>query len=205
MLNERALEILGFIQRTTRERGISPTIREIGEQFGIASTNGVRYYINLLEKSGHVKRTGKISRGIVPVMRDIEPEILEDAGIPIVGDVAAGTPILAEQNISGHLAPTRLFGDAQGLYALKVRGDSMIDAGILDGDYVIVRAQSRANAGEIVVARVDKDEATVKTYRPRGTTVELVPSNATHQPIVVREGTELNIDGVVKGVIRIVK
>jgi repressor LexA len=197
MLNERARKILAFIQRFARENGYPPTIREIGQEFEIASTNGVRYYLHILEKGGHLKRSGRISRGIGPTT----PQ--ESMAIPILGRVAAGQPILAEENHEGSLQPLELFGDPRGLFALKVRGDSMVDAGILAGDYVVVRQQERANPGEIVVALVG-DEATVKYYRPRSDSIELAPANPKYEPIVVAEESDFRILGTVRGVIRTV-
>src|SRR6266436_4591774 len=168
MLNERAREIYSFIQRFRREKGSAPTIREIGHQFGISSTNGVRYYLNLLEKAGYIRRTGGISRGIGPSAATATAT----PGIPVLGRVAAGQPILAEENWSGSLELTDMFGETEQLFALQVRGDSMLDAGILPGDYVIVQKQETARAGEIVVACLG-DEATVKYYQPRKDHVEL--------------------------------
>jgi repressor LexA len=199
MLNDRAREILAFIKRFSRDNGYPPTIREIGDAFAISSTNGVRYYLNLLEKSGHVKRTGKLSRGIFA--NADAPQ--RDAGIPVLGRVAAGSPILADESFEGSLEPARVFGDVDGLFALKVRGDSMVDAGILAGDYVVVRSQDRATSGEMIVALIG-DEATVKYYRPRADRVELVPANETYQPIVVERGAAFRVLGIVKGVIRTV-
>ena len=196
MLNDRAREILSFIQRYSRERGFPPTIREIGKAFEISSTNGVRYYLNLLEKSGDLKRSGKISRGIES--RAVVPEPL---GIPILGRVAAGQPILAEESREGQLELRDMFGDPKGLFALRVRGDSMIDAGIHEGDYVVVRHQERANAGEIVVGLLE-DEATVKYYQPRRGRIELIAANEKYDPIVVEDETSFRILGVVRGVIR---
>jgi repressor LexA len=200
MLSDRARQILTFIQRFTAERGYPPTIREIGKAFQIASTNGVRYYLTILERAGHVKRSGRISRGIGPM-----GAAARRPGIPILGRVAAGAPILAEESFDGHLEPDQIFGDTESLFALRVRGDSMIDAGILEGDYVIVRKQDRASAGEIVVALLG-EEATVKYYRPRAGHVELVPANEAYEPIVVGPQTErergFRILGVVSGVIR---
>lgn len=198
MLNPRAREILGFIERFTRERGYPPTIREIGEEFSISSTNGVRYHLNLLEKSGHLKRSEKISRGI-----ETSAKPGRWGGIPILGRVAAGQPILAVENRDGTLELDDMFGDPSSLFALRVRGDSMIDAGILEGDYVVVRQAAQANAGEIVVGLLG-DEATVKYYQPRRGRIELVAANAKYAPIVVEEGQEFRILGIVKGVIRTV-
>jgi len=200
MLNDRARQILAHIQKSTIEHGYPPTIREIGTAFGIRSTNGVRYYLTLLERAGHLKRSGRISRGMGTVGAR-RPH----TGIPILGRVAAGVPALAEESMEGHLEPEGLFGDPAGLFALRVRGDSMIDAGILEGDYVVVRRQERASAGDIVVGLLD-DEATVKYFRPRDSHIELVPANPKYQPIVVGKNaerdSEFRVLGVVTGVLR---
>lgn len=196
MLNDRAREILSFIQRYRREHGSAPTIREIGRQFEISSTNGVRYYLNLLEREGHIRRTGGISRGI-GLSRE------GPSGIPVLGRVAAGEPILAEENWEGTLELGEMFGQSRELFALQVRGDSMVDAGIVAGDYVIVQKQDTARAGDMVVASLE-DEATVKYYQPRKGTVELVPANEKYQPIVVDGSSEFRILGLVRGVIRTV-
>jgi repressor LexA len=203
MLNERAREILAFIQRFTREKGYPPTIREIGEAFSISSTNGVRYYTSLLQKAGHLEHSSRISRGIRPVERGERGARPGRVGIPILGRVAAGQPILAEENLDGSIESDRFFGDTEGLFALRVRGDSMIDAGILEGDYVIVRGQERANAGEIVVGLLG-DEATVKYFQPKRGGIELVAANAKYAPIQVGPDDGFRILGVVRGVIRTV-
>jgi repressor LexA len=196
MLNERAKEIHAYIQRYRKDRGSAPTIREIGEHFRISSTNGVRYYLNLLEKAGYIRRNRKISRGIGPVGAAARP-----MGIPILGRVAAGQPILAEENVAGTLDMTDMFGGTDELFALRVRGDSMIDAGIHEGDYVIVRKQETARAGEIVVALIE-DEATVKRYQPRRGRIELVAENPKYTPIVVEKDQEFRVLGTVRGVVR---
>ena len=196
-MNDRAREILDYLQRFSREHGYPPTIREIGEAFGITSTNGVRYYLQILERAGHLKRSSKLSRGI-DLKRTPRPVL----GIPILGRVAAGQPILAEENFEGRIATEEMFGDASALFALKVRGDSMIDAGIHEGDYVVVRQQDRANAGQIVVALLE-DEATVKYYQPRRDRIELVAANAKYKPIAIERGNDFRILGVVKGVLRV--
>jgi repressor LexA len=152
-MNERSREILNFIRSFGRDKGFPPTIREIGKAFGIASTNGVRYHLDILEKAGHIQRRGRISRGTTT----------SSGAIPVLGRVAAGQPTLAEQNYDGTLEPAQMFGDPQGLFALRVKGDSMIDAGIHSGDYVIVRQQEQATAGDMVVAMID-DEATVNEW-----------------------------------------
>lgn len=202
MLNERAREILAFIHSFKEERGYPPTIREIGKAFGISSTNGVRYYLNVLEKAGHLRRSGKISRGIEGVGGAFLSRAKIGA-IPILGRVAAGQPIVAEQSFEGSLDAGQMFGDPKGLFALRVRGDSMIDAGILEGDYVIVQQQERADAGEIVVGLLG-DEATVKYYQPRKGHIELVAANTKYAPIVVTPEHTFSIIGIVRGVIRTV-
>lgn len=199
MLNERAREIYSFIQRFRRERGSAPTIREIGDHFGIASTNGVRYYLDMLEREGYIQRNKKVSRGIGP-LREARAAV---PAIPVLGRVAAGQPILAEENWDGSLTLQDSFGDTSDLFALRVRGDSMIEAGILEGDYVIVRRQQQARTGEIVVALLE-DEATVKYYRPGRGRIELVAANTKYEPIVVEEGQSLQLLGVVRGVMRTV-
>ncbi len=196
MLNDRAREILVFIRRFTREHGSAPTIREIGQHFGISSTNGVRYYLDLLKNEGHIAREKRKSRGIRAAA--------SAAGIPVLGRVAAGQPILAEENMSGTLEMEGLFGETDNLFALQVRGDSMIDAGILEGDYVIVRKQEQARAGEIVVALLE-DEATVKYFQPRRGHVELVAANEKYEPIIVGRDEALRILGIVRGVVRTVR
>jgi repressor LexA len=201
MLNDRAREIMNFITRSTSEKGFPPTIREIGKEFKISSTNGVRYYLNLLEKAGELKRRGQIARGIGPAVASVPKPTQAPFGIPVLGRVAAGQPILAEESFEGSLEPREMFGDPNGIFALRVRGDSMIEAGILEGDFVVVRQQDRASAGEIIVALIE-DEATVKHYRPRKGTVELVAANPKYAPIVVTPEMEFRILGVVRGVIR---
>ncbi len=199
MLNNRTREILGFIESFSRERGFPPTIREIGSKFHIASTNGVRYHLTLLEKSGHLRRSGKISRGI----ESLRTATAARTGIPILGRVAAGQPIHAEEHYEGRLETDQMFGAREELFALRVRGDSMIDAGVHENDYVVVRQQETAVPGEMVVALIE-DEATVKFYRPHGDVIELVPANPKHRPIVVANTEDFRIAGVVRGVVRIV-
>jgi repressor LexA len=197
MRNDRTMDILQFIERFIAQRGFPPTIREIGHQFGIASTNGVRYHLNRLEKAGKLRRSEKISRGIETVRRPV----VRPAGIPILGNVAAGQPILAEESFEGHLAPDDLFGSSGELFALRVRGDSMIEAGVFENDFVVVRQQNTASAGDMVVALLE-DEATVKYYKPGPGGIELVPANAKYRPIPVREGVSFQILGVVRGLVR---
>ncbi len=197
MLNDKAREILSYIRSFQQQHGLPPTIREIGKAFGISSTNGVRYYLSILEKAGYLKRRGKVSRGSSLLASVRRP------GIPLVGRVAAGQPILAEESVEDMLEPGEMFGDPSGLFALRVRGDSMIGAGILEHDYVIVKQRDQARPGEIIVALVG-DEATVKYYQPRQGRIELVPANDKYEPIQVKDAEGFRILGVVAGVIRTV-
>jgi repressor LexA len=197
MLNDRAREILSYIRTFQHEHDMPPTIREIGKAFGISSTNGVRYYLTMLERAGYLKHRSGVSRGCCLA------SIGHGAGIPLVGRVAAGQPILAEECIEDRLDVGQVFGDSTDLFALRVRGDSMVDAGILDGDVVIVRQRDQAKPGAIVVALIG-EEATVKYYRPRPGRIELVPANEKYQPIQVTEGQDFRILGVVTGVLRTV-
>jgi len=200
--NDRAHEILAFIRRFTREKGFPPTIREIGEAFRISSTNGVRYHLSRLEKSGDLKRGDRISRSLVAV-HPAPAELGAARSIPILGQIAAGSPTLAEESFDGAIEPGEMFGDPEGMFALKVRGDSMIGAGILSGDYVIVKQSERANPGEIIAALIE-DEATVKYYRPRHGTIELEAANPVYEPIVITPDKSFRILGLVRGVIRTV-
>ena len=197
-MNERSLQILHFIEQSVDKDRRPPTIREICDEFGIASTNGVRYHLTLLEKARLLKRTGKTSRGLMPTAPQKPTRTIE---FPVLGRVAAGEPILAEESYDETIAPAEVFGDPAGLFALKVRGDSMIDAGILDGDYVVVRKAERAQANDIIVAILE-NEATVKYYRPLAGRVELVAANPNYAPIQVDADSGFRIAGIVTGVIR---
>jgi len=202
MGNERTREILTFIEHFQRERGFPPTIREIGKEFDIASTNGVRYHLHLLEKMGMIKRGQKISRGIESTRSTFSSS---GTGIRILGRVAAGQPSTAEEMYEGTLVTDQLFGLPDELFALRVKGDSMIDAGVFENDYVVVRSQSNADIGQMVVALID-NEATVKYYRPVAGRVELVPANEKYHPIVI-DGRDqsFRLLGVVRGVVRMLK
>ena len=192
-LTDRQEKILAFIKRSIQEQGYPPTIREIGEHFGIRSTNGVNDHLKALERKGYLLRGELKSRAL---------SVIE---VPVVGKVAAGAPILAQENITDHVRiDSFLLGDAsKKVFALKVAGDSMIGDGILDGDYIFVRKQLQASPGEIVVALIE-DEATVKRYYPEGDRVRFQPSNPRLKPIYVarEEFRETQIIGVVVGVYR---
>lgn len=197
-LTERQRKIFDFIRSVIEEKGFPPTYREIGKQFGIKSTNGVNATLIALEKKGYLKKHSKLSRGM---------ELVEETAslmrkIPLIGRVAAGEPVLAEENIEGDIGIDNSFFSGESIFALTVRGDSMKDAGIYDGDRVFVRLQHFADAGDIVVAIIG-DEATVKYYYPERERIRLEPANENFGPIIVETDTPgFRIAGKVVGLIR---
>jgi repressor LexA len=208
VLTDRQREILEFITQSIRERGYPPTLREIGLQFGIRSTNGVNDHLRALEKKGHLQREDLKSRALRPVgpkgpVRS--PSRDEDlVEVPLIGRVAAGAPLLAVENVEDTVKVDRFFiGQTKEVFALRVKGDSMIEDGIFDGDYIFVRKQLQANRGDTVVAMIN-DEATVKRYYPEGETIRFQPANAAMQPILVRKRDfkAVNLIGIVVGVYR---
>ena len=180
--------ILDFVNQFVQENGFAPSVREIGEAVGLRSTASVSYHLQQLQEKGFLQSPGAKGRkrAIVTTQRPGQ--------IPVVGVVTAGLPILAVENQEGSMAWE---GDPN-CFALRVRGDSMINAGILSGDKVVVRPQQTADDGQIVVARIG-DEATVKRLRRRGGQVWLMPENDAYEPI---DGTEAEIIGLVKAVYR---
>ena len=195
-------KMLEYIVATIRERDRSPTIREIGERFGISSTNGVRYHLSVLEEKGYIKRERGISRGIE--WREHHPRATAARGgveIPLVGHVAAGGPILAVENVEGVLAVDEMFAGSKDCFALRVRGDSMKDAGIMSGDVVIVNPQPSARSGDIVVALLD-DEATVKRYVSQRGSVVLRAANPAYEDIEIARRNDARVLGKVVGLMR---
>lgn len=179
--------ILEFVDRFVQEHGFAPSIREIGQAVGLRSTASVSYHLHQMQDKGLLQNPGGKGRKRATVT----PQ--RPGQIPVVGVVTAGLPILAVENQEGTMA-----WDEPGCFALRVRGDSMINAGILDGDKVVVRPQSTADDGQIVVARIG-DEATVKRLRRRDGEVWLLPENPDYEPI---DGAEAELVGLVKGVVR---
>lgn len=195
---ERQKAIYDFIQETMARRGRPPTLREIGEKFGIRSTNGVEKHLVALERAGHITRERGKSRGIA-----LAPGSRRDSTVPLLGRVAAGIPVLSPENREGDVTVDPSLFDiraAQPVFALGVRGDSMIEAHILDGDTVLVREQATAVNGDIVVALVD-GEATVKRFFLEDERVRLQPENRTMGPLYIDQG-DLHIIGKVVGVMR---
>ncbi len=210
-LTDRQKQVLDFINERIQEWGYPPTIREIGEKFGIKSTNGVADHLKALKNKGFLTHEHMKSRTLRPVtaksdnvVRALIPQNSDTVAIPLLGRVAAGEPILAEEHAEGTVVvDSFLVGDNKKLFALKVVGDSMVDDGILDGDYIFVKKRAHAEPGEIVVVLID-NEATVKRYYPEGERIRLQPANATMQPIYVykRDFKDIQIIGVVVGVYR---
>lgn len=185
--SDKGDQILEFVQAFIQENGYSPTVREIGAAVGLRSTASVSYHLQALQDSGKLQPPGAKGRKRALVTGT------RPGHIPVVGVVTAGLPILAVENQEGTLT-----WDDPGCFALRVRGDSMMNAGILSGDKVIVRPQPTADDGQIVVARIG-DEATVKRLSLKGGQVWLLPENDAYSPI---DGTEAEIIGIVKGVVR---
>jgi repressor LexA len=198
-ITDRQREVYEFIRTSIDGRSIPPTIREIGEAFGIRSTNGVEKHLAALERSGFVMREHGKSRGI-SLRADGKRPL---ATIPLLGRVAAGMPVLSPENHEGEIAvDISLFSlrSPHNLFALKVKGESMIDAHIVDGDTLIVRAQSTAQNGDIVVALVN-GEATVKRLFVEKSRVRLQPENSSMKPLNLDRG-DFRIIGRVVGVVR---
>ena len=186
-LTDRQLQILDFIEQELRDRGYPPSVREIGEAVGLASPSTVHSHLATLERLGFLRRDPTKPRAIEVRYDPNSGAALERRPVrhvPLVGDVAAGTDVLAQENVEELLPlPTDFTGDGE-LFMLRVRGDSMIDAGILDGDFIVVRSQPTASNGDIVVAGIPGDEATVKTYTRKGSTITLIPANERLEPMV---------------------
>lgn len=191
-LTERQREILTFIVKETEARGFPPTIREIGEEMDIRSTNGVNDHLKALERKGYLLRGEQQSRSLVPTKRarmvlglgaKKESGLVE---IPVLGKVAAGAPLLAVENIEDSVRIDSFFlgGNGKEVFALRVQGQSMIEDGIFDGDYLFVKKAPSASPGDIVVALIE-DEATVKRFYPEGERIRFQPANSSMQPIYV--------------------
>lgn len=204
-LPPRQRQLLDFVATYQDQRGIPPTLREIGEALGIRSTNGVSDHIKSLIRKGYLEKVGeaRTSRG-VRLAAHVKGGFREEStvAVPIIGRVAAGSPILAEENWSGtfHMDSKVMPNQAE-VFALVVAGNSMIEDGILDGDYVFVRKQPTAREGDTVVAMVDGD-ATVKRFHREGARVRLDPANRELKPIYVDSTRALEILGIVVGVYR---
>jgi len=198
-LSHRQQIILDFIQERIKTKGYPPSVREIGEAVGLKSSSTVHSHLMQLEEKGYIRKDPTKPRALIPVgMQPDSPSEFAAITLPVVGTVAAGTPILAAENIESHFPiPTDFVGRGSH-FILRVKGESMIEAGIHDGDYIIIRQQAEAANGEIVVAMVE-DEATVKRYYKRNGYIELKPENSAMEPIIA---PEVAIVGKVTGLLR---
>jgi repressor LexA len=200
-LTTRQRQIYEFIQRHTQEKGYPPTVRDIGKAIGLTSSSTVHAHLANLERLGMLRRDPTKPRAM-EVLADKAKRAVVPSGLPLVGRVAAGTPILAEENIEEYVEVSPLAGGDGGDFVLEVRGDSMKDAGILDGDTVVVRKQNSVNNGDIVVAIIDEDaeaEATVKRYFRERDHIRLEPENKDFEPI---RSPDVKVAGRVIGVFR---
>ena len=203
-LTARQREILNVISTSMQERGYPPSVREIGEAVGLNSPSTVHNHLATLQKLGFIRRDPTKPRAI-EVRFDTNSEVAMERRpsrhVPLIGEVAAGTGLLAQQNVEDLIPlPTDFTGEGE-LFMLRVRGDSMINAGILDGDFIVARQQKVADNGDIVVAGIPGDEATVKTFKQNGATVTLIPANDTMEPMIF-SADDVNVYGKVVTVLR---
>jgi repressor LexA len=199
-LTKRQQEIFDFIKKYSAKYGYPPTVRDIGKAVGLASSSTVHAHLANLEKIGLLRRDPSKPRAIEMLDKATESvkSLVRPNGLPLVGHVAAGQPVLAEENIEDYVEVPGVAGGEDGEYLLRVRGDSMRDAGILEGDFVVVRPQETATDGEIVVALVG-EEATVKRFFRENDHVRLQPENPTMEPI---RSKEVRVLGRVVGLLR---
>ena len=197
-LTKRQSEILDFIRDQFESEGDAPTVREIAEEFGIRSTNAVVDHLKALERKGVIERDARSARGI-----HLPEERVDAVRIPLLGQIAAGLPILAEENREGWLTVGEDYAHRGDLFALRVSGDSMVDAHILDEDLVIIRMQQTAERNQIVAALID-DEATLKRYVPQGNKIMLLPANERYDPLVFDKDSAQNLQilGIAVGLMR---
>lgn len=201
VLTDVQRRLVDEIRSSKQVRNYAPSMRELGEAVGLSSTASVSYQLNQLELAGVISRDARRPRTIDLTEDEIEFQTADAAIVPLVGEIAAGTPITAEQNTIDHFAlPRQLVGQGT-LFALKVRGESMIEAAICDGDWVVVRSQPNAENGDIVAAMLD-GEATVKTFKQRDGHTWLLPRNSAFEPIL---GDHAQVLGKVVSVLRQIK
>jgi repressor LexA len=203
-LTQRQHEVLSFIDRSIRERGYPPSVREIGDAVGLASPSSVHNHLHTLQRLGYLRRDPTKPRAI-EVTSDTESQVTAERRptrhVPLVGDVAAGTGVLAQEQVEELVPlPADFTGDGE-LFMLRVRGDSMIEVGILDGDFVVARVESQARNGDTVVAGIPGEEATVKAFRRDGAHIVLEPANEALQPMRF-PADEVQVYGVVVTVLR---
>lgn len=203
-LTKRQQDILVFIERTVSERGYPPSVREIGEAVGLASPSTVHSHLATLQQLGYLRRDPTKPRAI-EVTGDSESGMTAERRptrhVPLVGDVAAGTGVIAQEEVEELVPlPADFTGDGE-LFMLRVRGESMIEAGILDGDFIVARVETSARNGDVVVAGIPGEEATVKTFFKDGQKITLRPANSTMEDLVYA-ANEVQIFGKVVTVLR---
>lgn len=205
VLTERQGEILKFIILNKEKFGYPPSIPEIQRKFSFKSPNAVQDHLEALKRKGYISRHAHKARGIEILVHTASNENNRNNAlqIPIVGEISAGRPILAQENIEGTIVIDKsIIKNSNGNFALRVKGDSMINAGILDGDYVIVSQQPDAEQGDIIVALIE-DEATIKRFYKEKNRIRLQPENDTMEPIIIKtDENNVRIIGKIKGVIR---
>ncbi|HEV2360584.1 MAG TPA: transcriptional repressor LexA [Acidimicrobiales bacterium] len=204
ILSDKRRQILDYISESIKERGFPPSVREIGLAVGLTSSSTVHTHLKILQDEGYLVRDPDKPRAILVKFEPssgAQVRVRPAAHVPLVGDVAAGTGVLAQESVEEVLPLPEDFTGEGTLFMLRVRGESMVDAGILDGDFVVARQQSDAEPGDIVVAGIPGEEATVKTFRRRGKKLVLVPSNATFTEMVMNP-EDVTIYGKVVTVLR---
>ena len=204
VLSPKRKEILDCISESVAERGYPPSVREIGETVGLTSSSTVHAHLAVLQREGYLRRDPSKPRAI-EVRYDPSSKVVMDSRplrhVPLVGEVAAGTGMLAQENVEELYPLPEDFTGTGTLFMLRVKGDSMVDAGIVDGDFVVVRQQPDAQQGDIVVAGIPDEQATVKTFSTRDGKIVLTPSNARLEPMVF-DPSEITVFGKVVTVLR---
>jgi repressor LexA len=196
-LTDKQQIILNYIREKINESGFPPTVREIGDRFGI-TVKGAYDHLKAIEKKGHIRTEQNKSRAIVVLGEEGTVPASSGISIPLIGRIAAGSPILADENIEDYLTfPEEMFGSGE-FFALNVSGDSMIEGGIFDGDIAIIKKQNIANNGDIVAALLE-DEATLKVFQKTSDSIKLLPKNSAYKPI---EGKEFTVLGKLAAIFR---
>ena len=201
-ISRKQEEILRYIKDSILQRGFPPAVREICEGVGLKSTSSVHAHLESLEKNGYIRRDPSKPRAIEILDDEFNLTRREMVQVPMIGKVAAGTPLLAQENIEGYFPVPAEFMPKDQSFMLKVKGESMIGAGIFDGDNLLVKQASTARNGDIIVALLD-DSATVKTYYKEKDHIRLQPENETMDPIIVTEKDRIRILGKAFGVFRL--
>ena len=211
LLTQRQKQVLSMIRRHLSEKGAPPTIRELREGLGLKSLRGVTVHLDALVRKGHIERSRQ-ARGIRLLTKETRnpPQILTEASvtpvpylIPVVGQIAAGQPLLAEQNVEERLVVDPRWVPGPGCFAVRVHGESMLNAGISDGDYIVVRPQSDAENGQIVAVLIEGEATVKRLYREKGGRIRLQPENPAFEPIFVHpKDQSIRILGKVVGLFR---